>query len=109
MSWQGSNSGGYGLKSNHENLSYCKAVQPENPYCGIFGPAEIAEVIFLVIFILCGTLGNLLVIASVIYEKRVHKKGNIFVINLAVADLVVSKYVVEKYADIKKREASARA
>ena len=72
-----------------ENLSYCALNQPTNPYCGVFEAKEIVEVVFLFIATLVGTSGNLLVIFSIIYDKRVHRHGNVFIINLAVADLIV--------------------
>ena len=48
------------------------------------------EVVCVLIIALFGTLGNLLVIFSVIFDGRVNQHGNIFAINLAVADLFVS-------------------
>ena len=62
----------------------------KNPWCGLFGGRQIFEVSYLLIVSVFGTVGNLLVIASVVYKKRLHKHGNIFIVNLAVADLIVS-------------------
>jgi len=72
-----------------ENLSYCQIYQPTNPSCGIFGAIEIVDVIFLSTLTLVGVFGNLLVISSIIYDKKVHFYGNVFIINLAVADVMV--------------------
>ncbi|CAK8693990.1 unnamed protein product [Clavelina lepadiformis] len=72
------------------NLSYCELYQPKNPYCGIFGPGEIIEVIFLSLCSVVGSVGNCMVIFSIILEKVVHQRGNMFIINLAVADLIVT-------------------
>jgi len=54
------------------------------------GAHELIEVFFLVIISLMGTLGNLIVISSIILQKQALKNGNIFLINLAFADLLVS-------------------
>ena len=52
------------------------------------------EMVYLIVLMVVGSLGNLLVISSIIHEKRVNKSGNIFVINLAVADLFVSFFLI---------------
>lgn len=51
---------------------------------------RIFEICYLSFLTVVGTVGNLLVIFSIIYAKRVHKSGNLFIINLAFADLIVS-------------------
>jgi len=61
-----------------------------NPWCGQFGARQIFEIIYLLLVSIVGTFGNLLVISSIVYKKRLHKHGNIFIVNLAVADLIVS-------------------
>ncbi|XP_033630331.1 melatonin receptor type 1A-A-like [Asterias rubens] len=43
--------------------------------------------------LITGTLGNLLVIAAVIVNKKLHKIHNVLVMNLAVADLCVSSFL----------------
>nr|CAB3254792.1 5-hydroxytryptamine receptor-like [Phallusia mammillata] len=53
---------------------------------------KILEVVYLSFITVIGTIGNLLVIFSIIYAKRVHKSGNLFIINLAVADLIVTGF-----------------
>ena len=95
--------------SSNQSLTYCNLFQPSNPYCGIFGAQEIVDVIFLMLLALVGTCGNLLVIFSIIYDKRVHHHGNVFIINVAVADFLVRfcsrlhenviKLVHKKYAE----------
>ena len=52
------------------------------------------EMVYLIVLMVVGSLGNLLVISSIIHEKRVNKSGNIFIINLAVADLFVSLHII---------------
>jgi len=47
------------------------------------------EILYLTIVSLIGTLGNCLVIFSIIYGRAVNKNGNIFLINLAISDLLV--------------------
>ena len=90
----------YGNVSVTGSLSYCQQFQPNNPYCGVFGIAEQVEVVFLCVVILVGTFGNLLVICSIIYDQRLLKHGNVFIINLAVADLIVSIAVLCCYENI---------
>lgn len=62
----------------------------KNPWCGQFGTQQIFEVIYLTILTIFGIFGNLLVIFSIVLEKKAHKNANIFIINLAIADFVVS-------------------
>lgn len=47
------------------------------------------KVCFMLIVIVMTILGNILVVASLILEKRLWKVGNIFIVNLAVSDLFV--------------------
>jgi len=75
--------------TSSENLSYCQIFQPTNPYCGVFGAIEIVDEIFLSALALVGVCGNLLVISSIVYDKKIHYYGNVFIINLAVADMMV--------------------
>ena len=83
-------------------------VEPEscnltlNPWCGVFGGRQVFEVIYLLFVSVFGSIGNLLVISSIIYKRRLHKHGNIFIVNLAVADLIVSVYrknIVESWSN----------
>ena len=60
---------------------------PWKPYDEVL---RTVELVYLIVLMVVGSLGNLLVISSIIHEKRVNKSGNIFIINLAVADLFVS-------------------
>ncbi|CAK8693989.1 unnamed protein product [Clavelina lepadiformis] len=72
------------------NLTECEKLQPDNPWCGKFGGQQIFEVVYLTIVTVVGTFGNILVICSIVFENRVHKNGNAFIINLAAADLIVT-------------------
>ena len=51
---------------------------------------KIFELVYLSLLALVGSVGNLIVIFSIILEKRIHAHGNIFIVNLAIADLLVS-------------------
>nr|CAB3254747.1 5-hydroxytryptamine receptor-like [Phallusia mammillata] len=62
------------------------------PYCGIYDAGRIVDAIFLVILTVVGTVGNFLVIFSIICARRVNKNGNVFIINLALADLIVTGF-----------------
>jgi len=53
------------------------------------GAHELIEVVYLSTISLMGTLGNLMVISSIVLQKQALKDGNIFLINLAFADLLV--------------------
>ena len=45
------------------------------------------------LLVIVGTVGNTLVITSILLEKkRIYQNGNMFIVNLAVADLIVSIY-----------------
>ena len=56
------------------------------------------EMAHLTIIAMLGSMGNFIVVLSIAVEKRTHKHGNIFIINLAVADLLVSSnYVSSNY------------
>nr|XP_002130281.1 5-hydroxytryptamine receptor-like isoform X1 [Ciona intestinalis] len=73
------------------NLTMCD-LQPNNPYCGIYGPQRVVEAVYMTLLVVIGTIGNLMVIFSIMLEKRIHKNGNIFIINLAVADIFVTGF-----------------
>ena len=64
----------------------------KNPGCREFGGRQIFEVIYLIFISVFGSSGNLLVILSVLFKKRLYKHGNIFIVNLAVADFYVSLF-----------------
>ncbi|XP_076802965.1 melatonin receptor type 1A-like [Clavelina lepadiformis] len=68
--------------------------QSDNPWCGQFGILQVFEVIYLLLLCIGGSLGNLLVIVSIIFEKKVTEQGNIFIINLAVADFYITAVFV---------------
>ena len=70
------------------NKSNC---DPNNPWCGQFGLQQYFEIVYLTVLTVLGIFGNLLVIFSIIVEKKTHKNGNLFISSLAVADFVVSK------------------
>ena len=50
---------------------------------------EIWKLLYLIIIFVVGTIGNTLVICTIIMKKAVFKNANIFIMNLAFADLVV--------------------
>ena len=64
-------------------------LQPENPWCGLFGVQQYLEVVYLSAITVFGLLGNFILIASILFEKKLHKNANIFVVNLAIADFLV--------------------
>ena len=64
--------------------------QPQNPWCGLFGPQQYVEVAYLTVLTVLGVLGNIMLIFSVLFEKKLHKNANIFIVNLAFADFLVS-------------------
>ena len=61
-----------------------------NPWCEQFGPQQFFEIFYLTSLTILGVFGNLLVIFSILLEKKIHKQANIFIVNLAFADFVVS-------------------
>ena len=79
-------------------LERCE-LEPENPWCGMFGWQQYMEVTYLSIITIFGVLGNLLVISSIIFENKLYKKGNIFIVNLAMADFLVN---ITKFVLIRK-------
>jgi len=64
-------------------------LEPQNPWCGQFGIQQYIEVGYLSIITLLGVMGNIVVIASILLEKKLHKQANIFIVNLALADFLV--------------------
>ncbi|XP_039258951.2 melatonin receptor type 1C-like [Styela clava] len=54
-----------------------------------FGVLQYFEFAYIVSIIALGSLGNLVVIFSIILDKKVHSGGNIFIINLAIADFFI--------------------
>ena len=73
------------------NLTFTKEdSQVDSPWQPYDEVLRTVEMVYLIALMVVGSLGNLLVISSIIHEKRVNKSGNIFIINLAVADLFVS-------------------
>ena len=71
-----------------------------NTNCGDFGSEEIVDIAFLGFCAIVGSFGNLLVIFSLLNEKKVHKQANVFIVSLAAADLFVSKYNCCTFNDI---------
>ncbi|KAK2184058.1 hypothetical protein NP493_285g02049 [Ridgeia piscesae] len=55
---------------------------------------HIALLVFLGFIAAFGTLGNLFLIGTVAVETSLHVRGNVFVVNLALADLVITTYVM---------------
>ena len=80
-----------------ENISRCNVTV--NPWCEKFGVQQIIEVIYLSILTVLAFFGNLLVIFSIILEKKVHRNANVFIINLAFADFLVSllKFILKSF------------
>uniref|UniRef100_H2YXV0 G-protein coupled receptors family 1 profile domain-containing protein n=1 Tax=Ciona savignyi TaxID=51511 RepID=H2YXV0_CIOSA len=70
------------------NASFLTTLVPEQ-IDRTFTAQNIIEIIFLIIVISVGSIGNILVISAIVYIKKVYSYGNIFIINLAVADLMV--------------------
>ena len=62
-----------------------------NPWCETSMGHQVVEIIYLSCISILGIFGNLLLILSVVYEKRTYKYGNIFIISLAFADFLVSR------------------
>ena len=75
-----------------ENASVTVCNYTYNPWCGMFGSQQVFEVVYLVLLTLLGIFGNLLVIFSILLEKKLHKHANIFIANLAFADFLVSRH-----------------
>ncbi|XP_076802967.1 melatonin receptor type 1C-like [Clavelina lepadiformis] len=59
-----------------------------------FGSQQVVEVVYLSLLAVVGTLGNLLVISSIVHARRVNEHGNVFVINLAIADILVNGVII---------------
>lgn len=75
----------------YETVSgYCRSCDQLNPWCGQFGAQRMVEIIYLLTVVVVGTLGNILVICSILHANRLYKHGNVFVVNLAIVDLVVT-------------------
>lgn len=72
------------------NFTECDPIR--NPWCGRNETGKVVELVFLFALAVVGTLGNLLVILSIAVEKKAHKFGNMFIINLAIADVMVNFY-----------------
>ena len=66
-------------------LERCE-LEPENPWCGMFEWQQYMELTYLSIITIFGVLGNFLVISSIIFENKLYKNGNIFIVNLAMTD-----------------------
>ena len=88
---EGLGSGDENVKVSLQNFSQCD-LEPQNPWCGLFGIQQYIEIVYLSIITVFGVLGNLVVISSILLERKLHKQANIFIVNLAVADFLVSKF-----------------
>ena len=73
--------------------TYCRYCDGENYWCGRYDGTRIFQLVYLVVVIVVGVFGNLLVISSINYARRLYKHGNVFVVNLAIVDLMVSFYI----------------
>ncbi|XP_071481521.1 melatonin receptor type 1B-B-like [Diadema antillarum] len=65
-------------------------------YVNFYPDEKVVHMIVLVwtaIILVCGSVGNILVIAAVLLHKNLRNVGNVFIVNLAVADLSVSTIV----------------
>ena len=79
------------MYTDNTNFTFTKEdSQVDSPWKPYDEALRTVEMVYLIVLMVVGSLGNLLVISSIIHEKRVNKSGNIFIINLAVADLFVS-------------------
>ena len=74
---------------NHSNASDMDCLEV-NPWCELSVEQKSIEVAYLLIIAIFGTLGNLMLIVSIVLESRTYRLGNIFIINLAFADFIVS-------------------
>ena len=77
-------------RTNLTPEEYCDMCDPENHWCGQYGPQRVVDTVFLCLLVLVGTFGNVLVVCSINYAGRLYKHGNVFVVNLAISDLAVS-------------------
>ncbi|XP_078491980.1 melatonin receptor type 1B-like isoform X1 [Ciona intestinalis] len=75
------------------NISDSTTLDP-NPWATRPLAQQVVEMVYLVIVMTVGSIGNMLVIAAIVIRKKVHVYGNIFIINLAVADLMVVMMLV---------------
>ena len=79
------------MYTDNTNFTFTKEdSEVDSPWKPYDEALRTVEMVYLIVLMVVGSLGNLLVISSIIHEKRVNKSGNIFIINLAVADLFVS-------------------
>ncbi|XP_064609463.1 melatonin receptor type 1A-like [Liolophura sinensis] len=69
----------FGMRVNHTDVPLLQ----KNP------PLAIAYITILIVCCVCGTLGNILLIVSILATKKIRTIGNMFILNLAVADLLV--------------------
>jgi len=84
----------YHLKANFTlgNLSHKFSALDSSINCHVNAAGCFFDVLYLLVLCVVGTVGNLLLIFSIIHTRRVNKSGNILFIHLAGVDLLVSCY-----------------
>ncbi|XP_076807895.1 melatonin receptor type 1A-like isoform X1 [Clavelina lepadiformis] len=70
------------ITSQPLHVTYMDNLQAEDQHIG--------KVISLCVLMVMGIIGNMLVIAAVMQERKLNLPGNYFIINLAIADLLIS-------------------
>ena len=55
---------------------------------------QIVPFVILCVVAIFGTFGNVFIIGAVCLHRKLRVRGNIFVVNLAVADLVITSYIM---------------
>ena len=80
----------YNLGDFPDVETYCRHCDSINYWCGRYDGKRAFQLVYLILVIVVGVFGNLLVIFSINYARRLYKHGNVFVVNLAIVDLMVS-------------------
>ncbi|XP_039258950.2 melatonin receptor type 1C-like isoform X2 [Styela clava] len=83
--------------SRNELESYNATISTVD-YWPEFGVLQYFEFSYILLIIILGLFGNIIVISSIVLEKKIHTSGNIFIINLAVADLLVCSITLPSVA-----------
>jgi len=95
----------YELGDFPDVATYCRHCDPVNYWCGRYDGKRAFQLAYLVLVIVVGVFGNLLVISSINYARRLYKHGNVFVVNLAIVDLMLTGvYLPHVFANVLKTE-----